>query len=613
MDSNLPILLALLVFALSVIGWRIDQAWHRARLTADETARRLWTRQLADAAFDGLVIHRAGMILQMNRALVRLLGCREREWIGQNFASLAPPEQVAALRTELEAPQPQIVEIPLLRADKTRLLVELSSQAIAFDGAPATITAVRDITQRRADEAQIARLLNYDALTNLPNRKHFCERVAEAVARNDREGGTTAVFQLDLDQFKAVNEQVGRGGGDQMLKQVAARITTLTAREDVVARIGGDKFAIMVTSSGAPNRAITLAGQLEAAFNEPFIVDGQLIKTSVSIGGAICPDHAADADGLMKASDFALKQAGRAGGGFCHMFSHDEAHGFHAGIKPDLFRAGITDPQRLAADLRNALAAGEISLVYQPVFHAADLALAGFEALARWTHAKDGVIPPGVFIPLAEQSGLIHEIGSYVIEAACREAKSRADDLKMSINLSPLQFRDTSLPSRINKILNKTGLPPEQLELEVTERLVTENAAAAAASLQALRATGVSLALDDFGTGYASLSNLCDFPFARLKIDKRFIAALGRDANADAIVAAIIALARNLQLEVTAKGVETDAQLAYLRKNGCHQLQGFLLGQPTARAVMPQLALPRAQALPMPVIEPDRSRATARA
>ncbi len=588
--SDLLFMLALLVFALSVVGARLEQTWYRGRLAEQERNRQLWTRQLADATFDGLVIHRAGTILQMNRALARLLGCRERELLGQNFVTFAAPDAAPALRAELEAPQPQPAEVRLQRTDKTVLLAELSSQTIAYDGAPATVTAIRDITEARADQQKIIRLLHYDALTDLPNRKLFCDRLTELVMKNDSEGGTTALFQIDLDQFKAINEQVGRAGGDQLLKQVAARITGLITGEDVLARIGGDKYGLLIPSSGPPNRATHLAGQLVAAFNDPFIVESQLVKSSVSIGVAVYPEHATDADGLMKASAFALKQAGREGGGVCHIFSHDEAQGFGGGFKRDMFR-GTTDPRRLAADLRGALAAGEISLVYQPVFKASDLSLAGYEALARWTHPKDGVIPPGVFIPLAEQAGLIHDIGNFVLESACTEAKQRGGHLKMAVNLSPLQFRDINLPAEITAILQHTGLPPGQLELEVTERLLVDNATAAAAALKELRAIGVSLSLDDFGTGYSSVSYLCDYPFARLKIDKRFIQGIGQDDNADAIISAILALAANLKLEVTAKGVETDAQLAYLRNHGCHQLQGFLLGQPVPR-IGQQMAMP---------------------
>jgi diguanylate cyclase (GGDEF)-like protein/PAS domain S-box-containing protein len=604
------LLLALLALALSIAGTRADLAWRRRRADAAAAAAKQWAWQLAEVTFDGIVIHRAGTVLQMNHACARLLGVREREWRGQNLATAATPEHAASLRAALEAPPPGILPFTLLRADKTAIPVELANHTIQLDGAPATATVIRDITQRDADAAQIARLLNFDALTSLPNRKSFLEALASAIAVNEKQGGTSSVFQIDIDQFKAINEQIGRTGGDVLLKQIAGRLGGLLKAGDMLARLGGDKFGILIPSTGAASRAILLAGQLEAAFTEPFIIDGQLVKASVSTGIAVFPDHAADPDGLMKASSFALKQAGRAGGGFCHMFSHDEAQSFRAGIKRDMFSAGITDPQRLTQDLRDALQNGEITLAYQPIFRAGDLAPAGFEALVRWTHRRDGPIPPNVFLPLAEQSGLIHEIGGYVLETACAEATHIAGNLKMAVNLSPLQFRDATLPARLTTILRKTGLPAARLELEVTERLLIDNAAAAAAALAALRAVGVSLTLDDFGTGISSLSYLCDFPFARLKIDKRFIAALGQDDNADAIVSAILALAANLRLEVTAEGVETDAQLAHLRKNGCHFVQGFLLGRPTERAVAPNIApfrpaLQRGQPMPAsPLIMP---------
>jgi diguanylate cyclase (GGDEF)-like protein/PAS domain S-box-containing protein len=586
---TLALLLALLALALSIAGTRAELAWRRQRSAAADSAAKQWAWQLADAAFDGIVIHRAGTIIQMNHACARMLGVRDREWRGQNLATAAVPEQTARLRATLEAPPPGILPFTLLRADKTAIPVEIANHTIQMDGAPATATVIRDVTQREADAAQIALLLNFDAATGLPNRKSFLAALAAAIAINEKQGGTSSVFQIDIDQFKGINDQIGRAAGDVLLKQIAGRLGGLLKPGDTLARLGGDKFGILIPSTGAANRAVLLAGQLEAAFTEPFIIDGQLVKTSVSTGIAVFPDHAADPDGLMKASSFALKQAGRAGGGFCHMFSHDEAQSFRAGIKRDMFSAGITDPQRLTQDLREAMQNGEISLAYQPIFRAADLAPAGFEALVRWTHRRDGPIPPNVFLPLAEQSGLIHEIGGFVLEMACAEATHIASNLKMAVNLSPLQFRDSTLPTRINNILRKTGLPPGRLELEVTERLLIDNAAAAGAALQALRAIGVSLTLDDFGTGFSSLSYLCDFPFARLKIDKRFIAALGQDDNADAIVSAILALAGNLRLEVTAEGVETDAQLAHLRKNGCHFVQGFLLGRPTERAIAPNL------------------------
>ena len=577
-------MLALLVVVLMVGALWIDIRHRRRQLEAEHDGHRQWSRKLADASFDGLLVHRGGTILQMNRALVRMLGCREREWVGQPFANLARPDQVAALRTELEAPQPLVLEFCLRRLDKTELPVEICSQTIEHDRMPATATAIRDISQRHADAARITRLSQYDHLTGLPNRKLFMERLAAAVARNDRDGGTTTLFLADVDQFKTVNEQIGRGGGDQLLKQLAGRVNALLAEAETLGRLGSDKFGIVLPSAGAASRAAGLGPQLEAAFGEPFIVEGQLVTASVSVGIACYPDHAANADGLLKAANFALKQAGRAGGGFSHRFNHDEAKSFRDATARDIARAGLTEAQRLAQDLRQALARGEIALVYQPVFRTADLLLVGYEALARWNHKKDGLIGPSVFIGIAEQAGLIHQIGSFVLETACAEAVLRGKNLTMAVNLSPLQFRDRDLPARIQAILRKTGLEPARLELEVTESVLIEDPAAATQALQALRSIGVSVALDDFGTGFSSLSYLCDYPFARLKIDQRFIQALGRDANADAVVEAIMSLARNLRLEVTAEGVETEPQLEFLRRIGCPQVQGFLLGKPGPRA-----------------------------
>jgi EAL domain-containing protein (putative c-di-GMP-specific phosphodiesterase class I) len=266
------------------------------------------------------------------------------------------------------------------------------------------------------------------------------------------------------------------------------------------------------------------------------------------------------------------------------MFNHADAEG-HGNTGPvaasrAVFRAGLTETQRLAQDLRGALSRGEISLEYQPVFRTRDLSLAGFEALARWLHPADGWVPPATFIPLAEQAGLIHEIGGFVLEQACRRAAAAGGNLIMAVNISPAQFRSPNLAPQITTILRKTGLTPGLLELEVTESLLIENAEAAKSALKAMRAIGVGVALDDFGTGFSSLSYLCDFPFSKLKIDRRFVNALGRDENAAAVITAILSLARNLNLDVTAEGIETPSQLAFLQEQGCHLAQGYLLGRP---------------------------------
>jgi diguanylate cyclase len=511
---GLGLLAALLALRAEGRLWRRGQA-------GDAAARQQWSRNLADASFDGLLIHRQGLILQMNRALVRMLGVREREWLGQHFSNLARPEQMAALRAELEAPQPQLMEFLLLRANKSELPVEICSHSIEFEGQPATVTALRDISQRQEDAARIARLTQYDAMTGLVNRQLFAELLAEALACCDRDSGTATVFAIDLDQFKAMNARLGWARGDMLLKQVAARMTALAGPEDVLARVAGDKFALLMRSNGAPNRALSLGGQLAAGFHEPFIIDGQLVKLGLSIGIAVYPDHAADADGLLQASAFALTQAERAGGGVAHMFSHEEAGAARQSARREEARGGPGDIQRLGADLRAALGRGEIGLVFQPIFRIAEPpALVGFEALARWRHPVDGLIGPERFIPVADAAGLTHEIGCFVLERACAEAKQAG--LRMAVNISAAQLRDVNLAARIRAILRKTGLAPEFLEIEVAEALLLANRAGAPAAL-----------------------------------------------------------------EVTAVGVEKPAQLEALRRLGCHDAQGNLLGQACARAQAP--------------------------
>jgi len=322
---TLCLLAALLVLGLAVLALSANAAMLHRREAAVEAARRQWARALADASLDGLLIHRQGLILQMNRALLRMLGAREREWLGQHFGNLARPDQVPALRAELEAPQTQLVEFRLLRADKREIAVELSTQNIEFEGGPASVTAIRDISQRLLDASRITRLTHYDLLTGLANRKRFTDMLAASLARHDRPtGSTTSVLALDLDGFKSCNAELGREVGDRLLKQLATRLSGLVAREDLLARLGGDKFGLMINCAAGANRAASLGGQLAASFNQPFIIDGQMVRLAASIGIATYPDHAHDPESLIQASMFALGQAARAGGG-AHMYSHHEA------------------------------------------------------------------------------------------------------------------------------------------------------------------------------------------------------------------------------------------------------------------------------------------------
>jgi diguanylate cyclase (GGDEF)-like protein/PAS domain S-box-containing protein len=573
-------------------------------------ARRQWARRLADAAFDGLLIHRNGTILQMNNALVRLLGYREAEMLGTNFSSLTHPGLTAALRTELEAPPLQITAFTLLHADKSERFVELASHTLEFNGLPATITAIRDITQLRELQERLEHVTQNDGLTSLPNRSQFTKMLQQSIIGNDRGGGTTAVLLLKVDRLKAINEAFGRSGGDRMLQQIALRLTGFKHESDIVGRLDGDKFGIIQPHTGAPNRNASLVNQIENSFDEPFIIDGKAVTASLSIGVAIYPEHATDAEGLLWAGNLAMECVSEAGGGGSRMFQHEdakdalppktvvEANANPTGSMTENFRGTMRSTQRLAQELGQAISRGEVSLDYQPFFASKFLSLAGFEAFARWRHPKDGLIPPDQFVHLAEQSGLGTALGNFILETACIEAMRSKSPL-MSVNLSPTQLQDPDLPTRVREILRKTGLPPERLEFEVTEAVLNAQPQQKLQALQDLRAIGAGIVLDDFGTGFSSLTSLTSFPFSKIKIEKRIIRALGEDEHAEAVLGAILALARNFRVEVVAEGVETEAQLVYLQEKNCQFVQGYHLGRPAAQAAH----FPAAQAANFPTVQ----------
>jgi diguanylate cyclase (GGDEF)-like protein/PAS domain S-box-containing protein len=563
-------------------------------------ARRQWARRLADASFDGLLIHRNGIILQMNTALVRMLGYRETEMLGTPFFSLTHPALMAALRTELEAPQPQVTPFTLLHADKSDCAVEMASHTLEFNGLPATVTAIRNLTPLRQLEERLDHMAHNDSLTSLPNRQQFTKMLQHAIHANDRGGGTTVVLVLEVDRLLAINDVFGRGGGDALLRQIAARLTNFKHESDVVGRLDGNKFGMIQPHTGAPNRNSSLISQIEQSFDEPFIVDGRAVTASMSIGISIYPEHATDAEGLLWASDLAMGRVLRAGGGGSRMFSHADAQAaglskavvqanlsaagtVPANIKGDDFRGTMRATQLLGQELRDAIVRNEVTLDYQPFFAAKNLSLAGVEAFSRWWHPRQGPMPPGEFVALADTVGLTEMLGNFILESACVEAM-RCKAPLISVNLSPLQFQDLDLPARIREILRKTGMPADRLELQVTEAVLNLAPQQSLQQLQALRALGVSIVLDDFGTGLSSLTCLADFQFNKIKIEKRMIHALGEDASASAIIGGILALARNFGIEVVAEGVETEAQLKYLQDQGCQFVQGYLLGRPTAQA-----------------------------
>jgi diguanylate cyclase (GGDEF)-like protein len=448
-------------------------------------------------------------------------------------------------------------------------VLEIRTHALGNGGEVRTYT---DITERKNAEAQIIHLALHDSLTGLPNRRLFLERLAQAIARTGRGGNGCAVFWLDLDRFKYINDRHGHVFGDRVLLQVVDRLRGLVRGEDFLARFGGDEFCILRAAVGEAAGAETLAHRLVNLLSEPYRIDGQQVLLSASVGIALCPADGTSVDQVLANADTAL-------------FRAKEGRGTFRLYEPAM-DVRIAERRLLEQDLRQALAAEQLVVFYQPIFAGATCEATGFEALVRWPHPTRGDISPEEFISVAEESDLIVRLGHWVMQTACAEAMRWPGSLHLAVNLSPKQFLETDLPGRVASILADTGLSAERLTLEVTEGVLIDNSERALSALTALKDQGVQIALDDFGTGYSSLGYLRRFPFDCIKIDRSFVRTLCEDDGSRAIVQAILALGRNLKLKVVAEGVENQAQLQWLRAARCDEVQGFVLGRP-----MPAMAV----------------------
>ena len=408
-------------------------------------------------------------------------------------------------------------------------------------------------------------MAHHDALTGLPNRVLFHERLDEALLRVRRDRDKFAVLYLDLDEFKNVNDTLGHAAGDKLLMAAAERLRTCLRGSDMVARFGGDEFAVLQMGLAGPPEAGILAERIVTLLSEPYDIEGQQVVIGTSVGIALAPADGETSDQLLRNADMALYQAKEDGRRtFCF---------FQPGMGA-ILRAHHT----LELDLRNALAAGEFELYYQPLVTLETGVISGFEALLRWHHPVRGMAAPAVFIPLAEEIGLIVPIGEWVLRQACAEASAWPDDLKVAVNL--FQFKKGNLPQVVFATLASTGLPAARLELEITESLFLAESKTNLATLRRLHELGVSISMDDFGTGYSGLSYLRAFPFDKIKIDRSFISELGESGDCLAIIQAVINLGSNLGIPTLAEGVETETQLAWLREAGCTEMQGYLFSRP---------------------------------
>ncbi|HWX64536.1 bifunctional diguanylate cyclase/phosphodiesterase [Bradyrhizobium sp.] len=429
--------------------------------------------------------------------------------------------------------------------------------------------ASRNSFQLSLANQRVLELAQTDILTGLPNRAFFIERLQEITSADDGENAF-CILMLDLDRFKNVNDSLGHAAGDALLRQVAERLRSTLRGSDVLARLGGDEFAIIQSEChDQRSDAIDLAQRISKLIAEPFQLPGHRVEIGTSIGIAVASEHGGDQEELLKKADLALYRSKSAGRN-CHT------------LYDDAMLAELEARNTLEGDLRDAIARCQFEVHYQPFFDIQSGQRRGLEALVRWRHPKRGLVPPDQFIPLAEETGLIVPLGEWVIRQACDDATSWPADVKVAVNLSPVQFKQDALFDVIQSALSKSGLRPERLEVEITESVLLEQAANNLAFIAKLKSIGISLALDDFGTGYSSLSYLTTFPFDKIKIDKSFIRNLTERHEGYAIISSIVTLARGLNMSVTAEGVETPEQLDMLRSLGVKFAQGYLLGRPAA-------------------------------
>jgi diguanylate cyclase (GGDEF)-like protein len=428
----------------------------------------------------------------------------------------------------------------------------------------------KDITERRRNEAKIAHMAQHDALTDLPNRLQLYERLRQMLAKPKRRDHV-AVFCLDLDRFKDVNDAYGHPVGDLLLQSVAGRLRQCIRDNDMVGRLGGDEFAIVQAGVSQPTDATSLASRLVEVIGAPYEIGGRQVTVGLSVGIALAPDDGRDPGQLLKNADMALYRA------------KSDGHGLYRFFEPEM-DARMQARRKLEIDLRKAIVNGEFELFYQPLVDMKTEHVTGFEALIRWHHPERGMIPPLEFIAVAEETGLIVPIGDWVLVQACAEAATWPSDVKIAINLSPIQFKNKGLLLSVVSALAASELSPNRLELEITESVLLQDGDATLAILNELRGLGVRISMDDFGTGYSSLSYLRKFPFDKIKIDQSFIFDMSEHNDSLAIVRAVIAMGSGLGIATTAEGVETAAQFKQLKLEGCTEVQGYLFSPPRPAA-----------------------------
>ncbi len=559
-------------------------------VSVDITERKRWERELRESELRfrslvegsvlGIVIECDGVPVFANQTCARIFGYEAPADILalRRLDELFVPPEMGRLRHEQPAADGAGVDIDeytCVRRDGERISVEMVSQQVVWEGRPALQSTIADITLRKAYEERLHRRANYDEVTGLPNRVLALDRLRSAVVSASRHHHRGGVLFLDLDNFKKINDTWGHAIGDQLLRQAAERLRGCVREEDTVARLGGDEFTVILPKLATAAHSEPVVHKILAAFSQPFQLDRHEAFVTASIGVTIFPDDSDDPQQLMQNADAAMYRAKEEGRRTFQYFT------------PELNQRAM-ERMRIESHLVHALERGELAIHYQPIVDLRSGQTEGAEALMRWHSPELGALNPEVFIPLAEDTGLIVALGDWLLGAACDQLVAwRAAGLSrltLSVNISARQLRTRSLFARLEKVLAASALPPHCLELEITEGCLMQDLGEAGASIRALDRLGVRVALDDFGTGYSCLSYLTDLPVDTVKIDRSFIRGVDGDAKKATVVEAILAMAHRMGIRVVAEGVETDHELEFIRSRGCHLAQGFLFSRPLPAA-----------------------------
>jgi diguanylate cyclase (GGDEF)-like protein/PAS domain S-box-containing protein len=532
-------------------------------------------RDLFESANDAILILRpeSQMILEANRKACETYGLPRDQIVGmslKNFTRDVPRSEEQVRRILREGASENLETVHFHR-DGTPIDLLVSSSVVEYRGESAILSVCRDITESKRAKQEIERLAYHDALTDLPNRARFADRLEIALSQARREGHPLAILFLDLDRFKVVNDSLGHKVGDLLLQKVALRLSQLIRGGDTLARLGGDEFVVLLAKIGQDEDAARVAHNVLALFKKPFMLGERELFISASIGISVFPRHGEDGESLVKNADIAMYRAKQEGRDNYQFHTSKHTH--------DAIRR-----LALETDLRKGLDQADFCVYYQPLVDIDTGHIVGAEALARWDHPLRGLLRPSEFIPIAEETGLIVPLGARILREACTRMQAWHDNgfpnLRLSVNLSARQFHQRDLATQVDVVLRETGLIPGSLDLEITESVAMQNVDASVVALRGLKDLGVKITIDDFGTGYSSLSYLKKFPIDTIKIDQAFVQDVSSDSNDAAIVRAAIVMAHELKLNVIAEGVETVEQVAFLRRRRCNEMQGYLFSEP---------------------------------